>query len=99
MPPARWRRFVDDARWFLDSPLCPIAATFGWGSLDLFGCDRDRPFARIDDAGLLWLLNGENLIALTEFTATIKIGTGARQTYRRKVPQPSRVLAWELELG
>ena len=62
----------------------------------MFGCDRDRPFTRIDQAGLLWLLNGDKLIALTENTATIERRTAACQTYRRKPPEPGRVLAWEL---
>jgi hypothetical protein len=46
--------------------------------------DRDRPFARIDQAGLLWVLNGAKFVALTENTATIETRTGARQTYRRR---------------
>ena len=62
----------------------------------MFGCDRDRPFTRIDQAGLLWLLNGDKLIALTENTATIERRTEARQTYRRKPSDPDRVLAWQL---
>jgi hypothetical protein len=62
----------------------------------LFGCDRDRPFARIDQAGLLWLLNGNCLVALSETTAVVETPTGARQTYRRKPSGPGRVLAWEL---
>jgi hypothetical protein len=96
IPPKRWRRFVDDMGTFLDSPYCAVAAALGWGPCDLFGCDRDRPFARIDCAGLLWLLNGDRLIALSENTATIETRTGARQTYRRKPNERGRVLAWEL---
>jgi hypothetical protein len=96
VPPKRWQRFVDDAGQFLESPFCAVAAALGWGSYDLFGCDRDRPFARIDHAGLLWLLNGDRLIALTENTATIETRTGARQTFRRKPNEPGRVLAWQL---
>jgi hypothetical protein len=96
VPPKRWQRFVDDAGQFLDSPFCAVAAALGWGPYDLFGCDRDRPFARIDRAGLLWLLNGDRLIALTENTATIETRTGARQTFRRKPNEPGRVLAWQL---
>jgi hypothetical protein len=60
----------------------------------LFGCDRDRPFARIDRAGLVWLLNGDRLIALTADSATIETRTGARHTYRRKPSDPARVLPW-----
>jgi hypothetical protein len=96
VPAKRWLRFVDDVGTFLDSPLCAVAAALGWGPCDLFGCDRDRPFARIDHAGLLWLLNGDKLFALSEDTATIKTRTGARQTCRRKPSEPGRVLAWEL---
>jgi hypothetical protein len=62
----------------------------------LFGCDRERPYARIDRAGLLWLLNGDRLLVLTESAATIETRTGARQTYRRKPNEPGRVLAWEI---
>ena len=95
VPPHRWQRFVDDVGVFLDR-WAAYAAALGWGPHDLFGCDRDRPFARIDQAGLLWLLNGDRLLALTENTAAIETGTGARQTYRRKPFEPELVLAWEL---
>jgi hypothetical protein len=36
----------------------------GSGPLDLFGCDSERPFARHDRKGLLWLLNGGKIIEL-----------------------------------
>jgi hypothetical protein len=96
VPPVRWRRFVDDVRRFLGGPFCAIAAALGWGPYDLFGCDRDRPFARIDQAGLLWLLNGDRLLVLVQDTATIETRTGARYTWRRSRREPGRVLAWEL---
>jgi len=92
----RWLTFLDDIGRFLDSPFCAVAAALGRGPHDLFACDRDRPFARIDHAALLWLLNFYKVTALTENTATIERRTGARQTYRRKPSGPSRVLAWEL---
>jgi hypothetical protein len=96
VPLRRWRRFVDDVGRFLNSPFCAVAEALGWELLDLFGADRDRPFARIDQSGLLWLLNGDRLVALTQNTATIETRTGARQTYRRKPNESGRVLAWEL---
>jgi hypothetical protein len=96
VPPMRWRRFVDDVGRFLDGPFCAVAISLGWGPFDLFGCDRDRPFARIDQAGLLWLLDGHRLVALSENTATIETRTSARQTYRRKPSERGRALAWEL---
>jgi hypothetical protein len=97
VPLRRWKRFIDDVGRFLDSPFCAVAAALGWGPFDLFASDRDRPFARIDQAGLLWLLNGDKLIALYENTATIETRTGARHTFRRRpLAVGDVVLAWEL---
>ena len=39
LPPRRWLRFVDDCGRFLDGGWAVRAAAFGWGPLDLFGCD------------------------------------------------------------
>jgi len=96
VPLLRWRRFIDDAMLFLDSHFCTIAATFGWAAQDLFGCDPDRPFARIDQAGLLWLLDGARLLAFTHITAVIETRAGGHQVWRRKPGDPAQVLAWEL---
>jgi hypothetical protein len=93
----RWLRFIDDCSLFLDGGWASRAAKLGWGPLDLFGCDRERPFARIEHAALLWLLNGCKLIALTADIAAIETPTGGRQTYRRRLVEIGRVVpAWEL---
>jgi hypothetical protein len=96
VPPKRWKRFIDDVGRFLDSPFCAVATALGWGPFELFGCDRDRPFARIDRAGLLWLLDGSRVVALAENTATVETPTSARQTWHRRPLEPGRVLVWEL---
>jgi hypothetical protein len=97
VPLRRWQTFVDDCGRFLDHGWAEKAAALSWGPYDLFGCDRDQPFARIDQAGLLWLLNGCTLIDLSENTATIETKTGRRQTWRRKsAVDPWRILAWEI---
>ena len=97
VPPRRWLRFIGDCGRFLDGGWARQAAAFGWGPLDLFGCDRERPFVRVDRAGLLWLLNGRKLVALTADTATIETLTGAHQTYRRgSIADGEVTLAWEL---
>jgi hypothetical protein len=70
VPPHRWRCFVDDVGSFLDGRLCAVAAILGLTAFDLFGADRDQPFARIDQAGLLWLLNGDRLVMLTDDART-----------------------------
>ena len=98
VPPRRWLRFIDDCGRFLDGGWARQAAAFGWGPLDLFGCDRERAFARVDHAGLLWLLNGRKLMALTADTATIETLSGTRQTYRRRrsIAYGEVALPWEL---
>jgi hypothetical protein len=96
VPPRHWQRFIDDVGLFLGSPFCAVAAALGWGPYDLFGCDRDRPFGRIGQCGLIWLLKGDRLVALSANTATVETCTGGRQTWHRKPNEQGRILAWEL---
>lgn len=94
VPPRRWEQFIAAAR-FADR-WAAKAAALGWGPVDIWGCHRDKPYERIDCAGLLWLLNGNEIVALTADTATIRTRTGAIQTFRRRVIPPDTVLAWDL---
>jgi hypothetical protein len=97
VPLRRWLHFIDDCGRFLDGGWVSRAAELGWGPLDLFGCDRERPFGRIEHAGLLWLLKGRKLIALAADMAVIETPTGGRQTYHRRLVDVGRVvLAWEV---
>lgn len=97
VPPRRWLRFVDDCGRFLDEGWAKRAADLGWGPLDLFGCDRERPFARIDELGLLWMLKGGTVVELHRDRAILQTASGATQTYRRRPVEVGRVvLAWEL---
>ena len=61
VPPQRWLRFIDDCGRFLDGGWADRAAALGWGPLQLFGCDRKRPFY-IPHRGLLWEVNGGRLV-------------------------------------
>jgi len=98
VPAQRWRRFIGDAARFLDGGWADKAAALGWGPLDLFGCNRERPFARIDHMGLLWLLNGRAIIEMHRDNAVIETLGGGHQTYRRRPVEVGRVvLAWELK--
>lgn len=96
VPPQRWQTFVDDVGRFLDGNWAEKAAALGWGQYELFGADHDRPFARLDEQGLCWLINGGRLVGLSSDTAIIATCSGARHTYHRKSGQSSRILAWEL---
>ena len=96
MPFHRWRRFIENSGRFLDQGWASCADALGWGAFDLFGCDCERPFARVDHMGLLWLLNGRKLVALTACTATIETRSGGRQTYKRQPVEISSImLPWE----
>jgi len=97
VPPERWLRFIDDCGRFLDSGWSARAAVLGWGPLDLFGCDRERPFVRREHKGLLWLLNGGTIVELHRDRAIIEVASGARQSYLRRPTEVGRVaLPWEL---
>jgi hypothetical protein len=103
-PPAdvqskRWVQFIDDCGRFLDEGWADRASALGWGPLDLFGCDRVKPFARIDRAGLLWMLNGQTLLALAANAAAIAMASGSSLTFRKCPNEPGRVLAWDLSTG
>ena len=56
IPPKRWLCFIDDCGQFLDNGWADRATVIGWRPFDLFGCDRYKPYARIDRGGLLWSL-------------------------------------------
>ena len=100
VPSKRWQTFVDECGRFLDGGWAKTAASIGWGPLDLFGCDRERPFARVDHAGLLWLVNGDRVVELDRHVAVIERRTGARQIFRRRPVAVGEVaLAWEMVDG
>lgn len=69
------------------------AAALGWTEADLFGLHeplaKPHPtysrLSRYDCTGLLWLLRGRRVVALTADTAAIESASGATLTYRRTV--------------
>ena len=88
---ACWRQCVEDGKRFL-AKWGEQAEVLGWTSGDLFGlhpvpAEPHPSFSRLsryDAAGLYWLLQGKEVIALTADTATIRNpATGSLTTYRR----------------
>src|SRR5215813_5943927 len=67
------------------------ARALGWTSRDLFGLHtspaKPHPsytrLSRYDETGLCWLLDGREVVALTEATAAIQNPTGAITIYRK----------------
>jgi hypothetical protein len=98
VPAKRWLRFIDDCGHFLDDGWALRAAELGWTPIDLFGCDRSKPFARIGRCGLLWLLDGRKLRVLTADTALINTASGSGLTFYKRPHEPGQVLAWDLAL-
>jgi hypothetical protein len=89
----RWQQAVEDGRRFL-ATWGKQAEAMGWTAQDLFGLhtppERPHPSysrpSRYDEAGLIWLLCGREVVALTEATAAIQSSTSAISaitTYRR----------------
>ena len=96
-PAEEWAVLREDAYRFL-SVWAAQARALGWTACDLFGIHRTHPWARLDCAGLIPLLRGREVSALSESQAVIKTGEGRALAYRRKSgPRPDGAcLLWEL---
>ena len=95
--PARWRILVTDAQQFIER-WGVQAARLGWNAYDVFGVNATKPVERVDAAGLVRLLDGRPVVALTAGEAVIQSPTGSRLTYRRKPPGVATAkccLLWE----
>jgi hypothetical protein len=87
---ADWQQAVVDGRRFL-AQWDQQADSLGWTARDLFGLQpvpHDvapgyRRLSRYDETGLIWLLRGRPVIALTESTAAIQSKKGPVTTFRR----------------
>src|SRR5262249_11775381 len=85
-----WEQAVADAKRFLVQ-WGEQAEALGWTARDLFGLHEvpDRPpptyrrLSRYDETGLVWLLRGREVVALTETTAAIRGASGSILTYRK----------------
>jgi hypothetical protein len=88
-----------DAAAFLEG-WAPTAYRLGWQDWELFGCHRQAPWHRIQGLGMVPLLQGKTIVALTSTEAAVRTRTGAMQTFRRKQSDPlypaERCLIWEL---
>jgi hypothetical protein len=86
----RWQRAVKDGRRVL-AQWGKQATALGWTARDLFGLHQipDKPalnyrrLSRYDETGLIWLLQGRPVVALTDSTAAIKNPAGAITAYRK----------------
>ena len=96
-PAERWETLREDAYHFLRD-WAAQAHELGWTALDLFGVHPEKPWVRFDCMGLLLILNGGRVTALSDTEATIEKPNGAWVTFRRRGQVPDEAcLIWELE--
>jgi hypothetical protein len=95
-PSTRWSTLRRDVADFLASPWAAEAARHGWTDIELFGVDADRPYSRVDGLGLVPALDGCQIVELNATAAVLESASGTRQSYRRRVERPGRVLLWKL---
>lgn len=100
-PPAgfdarRWAEVIDDGGRFLD---CwgPQAAALGWTAREVFGAHPGAPERRHDCRGLVLLLTGLRVVAITAESATIQVRPGVTQRAFRHTTSPEAVPLWALE--
>jgi hypothetical protein len=79
----RWVQAINDAERFL-ATWGEQAAALGWTADELFGLDPVAPLQRYDAMGLVWLLQGCPVVALTDLTAAIRMRAGHQLTFYRK---------------
>jgi hypothetical protein len=87
---AEWQQAIADAETFV-SEWGAQAQARGWSPADLFGLHAPpekpaatyRRLSRYDETGLIWLLQGRPVVALTETEAIIRAPSGANLTYRK----------------
>ena len=85
-----WQQTTTDARHFL-ALWSEKAAGLGWTATDLLGLppvpERSavnyQRLSRYDQVGLIWLLHGRQVLALTNNTAAIENPSGSITVYRR----------------
>jgi hypothetical protein len=87
---ADWQQAIEDGHRFV-TQWGKQAEALGWTPADLFGLHTPpekpapnyRGLSRYDQTGLIWLLHGRPVVALTETDATILAPSGASLMYHR----------------
>jgi hypothetical protein len=90
VPVERWQQALADGQRFL-ARWDERAHALGWTATDLFGLHKPpaKPhpsysrLSRYDEIGLIWLLCGREVVALTDATAAIQNPTAAITVFRR----------------
>jgi hypothetical protein len=92
----RWQQAIEDGRRFL-AKWGEQAEALGWTAKDLFGLltvpEHAKPsfnrLSRYDETGLIWLLGGRRVVAMTEGTAAIQNSASGSVTIYRRFHKPA----------
>jgi hypothetical protein len=60
------------------------AEALGWRADELFGLDDAAPLARYDRMGLVWMIDGNPVVAITDIAATIRMPAGNLLKFYRR---------------
>lgn len=91
-----WQSIVDDAGVFLDR-WGRQAACLGWQAHEVFGVHSKAPNHRYDAMGLIVLLQGRPVTAITAETARVDCGAGVFTTFYRGKVATDSVALWHLK--
>ncbi|MDD3182400.1 MAG: hypothetical protein PHD48_06325 [Alphaproteobacteria bacterium] len=91
----RWEQIINDGGLFLDQWKKQVVA-LGWQAVDVFGVCPDAPEWQYDQMGLVPLLEGRRVVAITADSARIMCADGAALTYYRKTMAAGSVILWKL---
>ncbi len=95
-PAERWETLRENAYTFLRD-WAARAHDLGWPATALFGVHRERPWVRFDHMGLVPLLDGGRVTAMSDTEAMIEKPNGSRVTFRRRGQVADETcLIWEL---
>jgi len=95
-PDTAWKILQQDAKDFLRG-WAAQAHQLCWTAQDLFSVHADAPYARLDGMGLVPLLRGMPVVALTDTSASIKASRGTLTHRKRQSWPPECCLVWELD--
>jgi len=95
-----WQIFLDDTGRFLDL-FVHQAAKLGWRPEDIFCCHREAPNNRYDCMGLIFLLQGKEIIEISESKVVMVNQNGQKLSFVKPGAKYKTVgeikMIWELE--
>lgn len=94
--PQRWRQLLDDAGKFMDCWASRVAA-LGWTTEEVFGVHPVAPDARQDAKGLVALIGGHQVVAVSASTITTFTQSKCRLVLRRSQRAYDAQPLWQLQ--